>query len=117
MRNLLWLSLYRKNCRWETNEFTLFRSIFAGDSCLSNPRLYQGLPSREFPVSEISDSSCSDAMLKGRYDVLASGREIRWGGIDKEKQQNTIHDDRPGTLHIAALEERSEDGLCNKHCG
>jgi hypothetical protein len=87
--------------------------ISAGDSVYQIHAFTRGLPFREFPSSEISDSSLFDAMLKGRYDVLASGREIRWGGIDKEKQQEyNPHDDRPGTLHIAALDQKDQKMAC-----
>ncbi len=67
----------------------------------------KGLPFREFSTSQIGDSALYEAMLRGRYDVLSSGREIRWGGIDKEKQQEyNPHDDRDGTIHIAALDQK-----------
>ncbi len=72
-----------------------------------------GLPFREFATSEISDPALFETMLKGRYDVLTSGREIRWGGIDREKQQeHNPHDDRPGTVHIAAIDQKDKRMAC-----
>ena len=95
-------------------------SLYLGNISDSNTTYHihaftNGLPFREYSTSEISDSSLFYKMLRGRYEVLASGKPIYCTAVnpDIEKQQEyNPHDDRPGTIHIAALDKRNQRMAC-----
>lgn len=65
-----------------------------------------GLPFREIPVRAIADPVLYRRLLEGRYAVLAGGRPIYCTAVAPDTARGievNPHDDRPGTVHLAAL--------------
>ncbi len=68
-----------------------------------------------YDASEIGDHELYQKMIKERFKSLKAGRAIYCTAvnvdIEKEVEQNP-HDDRPGTVHIAAIDERTGKLSC-----
>lgn len=65
------------------------------------------LPFREFNTRESADSALFREILSGRYRLLESEKPIYCTAINpcqKEKKEVSPHDDRPGTVHIVAID-------------
>lgn len=64
------------------------------------------LPFREFGAAEIADTALFREILAERYRLLESGRPIYCTAVSPNRETRTEqnpHDDRPGTVHIVAL--------------
>jgi hypothetical protein len=73
------------------------------------------LPFREFRASEISDSGLYHKVLNERFRLLEAGRPTYFTAVNPDKRRREVyspHDDRLGTVHIAALDRRSQDIVC-----
>lgn len=73
------------------------------------------MPFREFHQSEISDPSLYRSMLTQRFMLLETGRPIYCTAVNpdkKKRQEHNPHDDRAGTVHIAAVDSQSGDIAC-----
>ena len=69
--------------------------------------LTAGHPFRGYRSTEIADPSLFRALLRARWDVLAGGRPIYCTAVrpDPERRiESNPHDDRPGVVHLAAID-------------
>jgi hypothetical protein len=77
--------------------------------------LTKDLPFREFPLSQIADAVLYDRMLEGRFRVLEDERPIYCTAIHPDparRREYNPHDDRPGTVHIVALNVKTDEISC-----
>ena len=68
----------------------------------------KGLAFRKYKTSQIADNTLFEKMVKGRYEVLESGKPIYCTAINSD-MENKIevnpHDSREGTIHIVAIDK------------
>ena len=73
------------------------------------------LPFREFSVSRVSDAALFRTMLHERYRLLKSGVPIYCTAInvlEENEEEYNPHDDRPGTIHFAAIDMEDRGISC-----
>lgn len=74
-----------------------------------------GLPFRGFKASQVGDNMLYRAMLNERYTLLESEKPAYFApvNVDKEKREmQSPHDDRMGTIHLAALDKKTGSMAC-----
>lgn len=73
------------------------------------------LPFGSYSASEIGDANLYSKMLGERYKSLQAGRTIYCTAVnpsDSKKAEENPHDTRPGTVHVAAIDERTGKLSC-----
>ena len=90
---------------------SLYLGKISGNNSSEIHAFTKDLSFREYCKSKIADRALFQKLLEGRYEILEKGRPIYCTAVrpDRERRiEETPHDTREGTLHIAALDKNGE---------